>query len=248
MPIQIALQKPSSFTILLVVTVIVLGWLLFSRGCAGSPAAVSSTSGYIDSFKAEKSVSKKRGDSLKEMRLKDAYSNEVIEEVGALYAQADSVVQSQKVQINNLQSRYMIAKAAKDTPAQLKNCDTIVGQLAMWQKKYDDADQLADQYVSKTSAELYQKQTIIDMQGRQISSLQRQTDVIDSVLKKFPVRPPLLRGYLGVGAGLGMYNNFGPELHILTRKDVMYTAGIKFGLGGLTYEAGVSKLISFKKK
>lgn len=243
------IQWPSKATLFLLAVVIVLCWMLF-RGC-GKAAPDNAAQLAIVTHKSDSiaHVAKLRADSIKQLKAKDEYSNEVIEEVGVLFQQADSTVQSQKEQFNALQHRYLLAQTSHDTAAELKDCDTLNKKYTALQKSYDEADNQCTDYVFKSSRELYHKDSIIGEQSRQIGSLQSLVDLADTVyrLNKLSGKLPLLRGYIGPTLGVGAWNNFGLDLHLLNRKDLMYTGSIKLGPGGFMYGVGVSKLITFKK-
>lgn len=245
------IQRPSNFTIFLIVVILILGWVLFSRGCGpGVQPSVNDNKATKDSIALLRSLNKKRADSIRVLKEKDEYSISVIEEMGTMFFQADSTAQSKSEQLKKTQNQLALAKSSKDTLAQLRECDTLTMQVTELREKFKDASNVCDEYVVKSSRELYHKDSIIEIQDRQIAGLQRQGDLADTLIKHTlpSVRPPLLRGWLGVTAAVGAYNSFGVDLHLLNRKNVMYKGAVKLGNGGFSYEAGISKFISLKKR
>lgn len=245
-----SLNRPSYFTLLLIVAVLILGWIVFGNGCGhGAPAPAVNIQQAKDSIKILTAINKRRADSLKEYKLRDSYNNEVIEEVGALYFQADSAMGAERLNVRSVQRELAAAKLARDTARQLRDCDTLNQRVTLLQEKCDEADKQATDYVFKTSRELYVKDSVGDIKDRQIAGLQRQADLCDTVNKNTPAlkRLPAIRGYLGATVATGAYSTLGVHLDLINRNDIMYKGSVKIGISGPVYEIGVSKLLSFKK-
>lgn len=229
----------------------IVAWVLFSGGCGRSQPQPTVDKQKIDSLAFLKSINKKRADSIKLLKDKDAYNNNVLEEVITMFQDADSVAQTTRGQLKATQNQLAAAKARRDTIGQLRDCDSLNNQVTRWRGSYEEADKQCTDYVFKSSRELYHKDSLIDLQQRQLkgdSVIFATYNTLDKAKLTVIPKPPLLRGYLGATGSVGAYNSIGVHLDLLNRNDFMYKGAVRIGAGGLTYEAGVSKLLSFKKK
>lgn len=227
----------------------IIAWAHFSKGCNHEVQPAADTK-YIDTMNKLREVVKKRGDSITYYIQKDQYNNSVIDDVVSMYQDADSVARLRSSVLKETQKQLAIARGANDTATQLRECDSLDAQLTMWRSKYDDANNLCNLYVFQSSRELYQKDSTIELQQRQIVDLLSLNALADTVYKRAGskiVPVPVLRGYLGATGSVGAYNSIGVHLDLLNRKDFMYKGAIRFGSGGPSYEIGASKLLSFKK-
>lgn len=227
---------------------LILGWVLFSDGCGHSKVQPAVDKKIYDTLETLRVVNKKRGDSIKALKENVDYDNSVIDEMGVLVFQADSAHKAKQTEVRILQQKLAVAKAAKDTNAQLVECDSLSQKVTELREKSDESERLSTQYVFKTERELYEKQTLIDLQGRQIEGLQKQANTADAIIKNTaPIKLPWIRGWVGPTVQFGAYNSFGADLHLMDRKDNMYKVGPRYGVGGWSVEGGLFRYLSFKR-
>lgn len=227
-----------------------ISWILFSHGCSHNNPQPAIDNKIVDSMKILHQTIAKRGDTITFLKQKDEYNNSVIDDVVKMFQDADSSAKLNGALLSKTQKQLALAKAARDTAAQLRECDSLTNQLTLWRQRFDEADSQCNSYVFQTARELYNKDKAIETRDRQITDLLSLNQLADTSYRMLSrsIKPlPLLRGYLGATGTVGAYNSFGIHLDLLNRKDLMYKGAVRFGSGGFSYEAGASKLLSFKK-
>jgi len=251
------LQIPSTRTILLVITVLIIGLTLGRCGCSRTKnnptllAQLDKDIRVIDSFHKE---SNKKDDTLQLLR-KDsaqalAHQEALAESATNAYAEKSAAEEKTKV----YQNKYENARKHLDTMLALASCDSLNLAITKERAKSNTALQACKTELKGLGGILQTRNKEIGVLDRQVASLKQSASVISDALHAVkaaqPTKEPWVKGYIGAAAAFGgpaLLNNFGPEVTFIFRNGVLAGVGGKIATTGLVGEVRIGTKITFKK-
>jgi hypothetical protein len=247
------IELNGKFIIISILVLIGLFFLLW-RGCGGNNAAVAKANALADSAIKANEVKDKAFASLQatltDLRRDSAQqrinAEALAEEANnALTAQADAEDNTKKYQ-----NKYELARKQLDTALSLVVCDSLTLAISRERIKANAAQKACKDQVNGLGDILSNKNKEIGVLTRQVQALRQPTNIVNDALHavKAATKEPWVKGYIGAEGDMGVTFGGGPSVAFEFRNGLLLTGAVKLMGGTTVYEAGVHKLISFKKR
>lgn len=250
----IVIQDKSSVikTVAIVIVTAILCWVIFGHCGVGQPKPkIADVSDSVKTIIATKDKDlRKYQDSMKFKNEQIAYSNSVTEEAVTMSNQASDDASNMRDKLSATQKELAKYKAAKDTVGQLSSCDELSKQVTVERTKAQTADAACKTAIEGLRDLAKRKDEALAIQGHEINKMKSSLDLLGNTLQLVPdaIKEPWVKGYLGAEGDVGKDFGGGPSVLLVFRGGITASAAIKIMGGTQVYEAGLHKLISFKKK
>lgn len=250
----IVIQDKSSVikTVAIVIVTAILCWVIFGHCGVGQPKPkIADVSDSVKTIIAIKDKDlRKYQDSMKFKNEQIAYSNSVTEEAVIMSNQASDDASNMRNNLAVTQKELAKYKVAKDTSKTLSTCDSLNEQINQERKVGEMVDKMNQIAIRDLNDLSKRKDEALAIQGREINKMKSSLDLLGNTLQLVPntTKEPWVKGYLGAEGDVG--KDFGGGLSVLLvfRGGITASAAVKIMGGTQVYEAGLHKLISFKKK
>lgn len=250
----IVIQDKSSLikTVAIVIVTAILCWVIFGHCGVGQPKPkIADVSDSVKTIIAAKDKDlRKYQDSMKFKNEQIAYSNSVTEEAVIMSNQASDDASNMRDKLAATQKELAKAKAAADTIVWLESCDSLYKLVSIERTKAQTADAACKIAIEGLRDLAKRKDEALAIQGREINKMKSSLDLLGNTLQLVPnaTKEPWVKGYLGAEGDVGKDFGGGPSVLLVFRGGITASAAIKIMGGTQVYEAGLHKLISFKKK
>ena len=163
---------------------------------------------------------------------------------------ADSAVKQEQLRADKYVALYRKAKGLKDTASQLANCDSLADRYDNLKGMYTDATNNCNAAIFNQARQIFQLDSIKGIQQRQLVGMKSALDLLGATIKNGnkALKQPWVKGYIGLEGDMGKDFGGGPSLIFEFRNGMAVSMAGKMIGGQQVYEAGLHKLISFKKK
>jgi hypothetical protein len=240
-----------------IATVIIIAWIIISNPFKCGKGAMTAANAKTDSalqvindarvafLKLQDTLTELRHDSTQQRINAEALAEETNT---ALTAQADAADNSK-----GWERKYNMARQQLDTVLALASCDTLVLAVAKERIKAAAAQKACSTQVTELGDVLVNRNKQIAVLNQQVAVLKQPANIVTDALHaaKSATKEPWIKGYIGAeldGGGTTIFAGGGPKLVLVTRNGFMMMGGAKLLTNGTTYQIGIAKLISFKKK
>ncbi len=243
----------------LVISALVLIGLFFLlwHGCGGNTAAVTKANALTDSAikaNAQKDIEiaalKKDRQRLKEDSVQAAINQEALAEEAN---KSEAIASDAQDATKSYQKKYEDARKQVNDLLALNTCDSLNVAITNERTKSNKALKACKDELNGCGDIVVNRNKTIYNLNQQVKALQQPANIVNDALHavKAATKEPWVKGYAGasvVGNGTSLVYGFGPDGYLQFRGGLMLRAGAKFMQKQVFYEAGMAKLISFKKK
>lgn len=246
-------MTPSTIkNIFLIVITVICCWLLFGK-CQSDASTVQAIQERDSALAVKEIVSKSYIDA--QLNIQNILSEldttkQAFIILSKIQRQTESTVKQEQSRADKYVALYRQAKADNNIPQQLANCDTIVDQYGKLKTLYTDANNNCNAAIFNQSRQIFQLDSIRAIQQRQLAGMKGALDLLGATIKKgnAALKKPWVKGYVGLEGDMGKDFGGGPSLLFEFRNGMVISMAGKLIGGQQVYEAGLHKLISFKRK